>query len=150
MGAATNGSESRFPDVGDVGSHLGPDWNLRNLSHPARDFFSQIRMLAHFGSHFPLGHPVGTRKVKLETIDSSVLNQSRQFLPARLIILLHNRSDQNVVRIVLLDLTKLIEPDIDRTVRDEFYVFKTDHFTRHSRAQLAVARNNIDYFRRFE
>src|SRR5688500_19574037 len=75
-------------------------------------------MFAHLRTHLPFGHAMRAREVELETVDASLLDHARQFLPAALLILLHDRCDQDVVRILFLDLTKLFEPHVDWPIRD--------------------------------
>src|SRR6478735_6065280 len=99
-------------------------------------------MLAHLRSHLALSHAVWTRKVKLEAVDARLLDEAGQLLPAALLVLLHDRRDQNVVWILFLDLSKLVEPDVDRSIGDQLDVFKTNHFAGGSRAEFSVTRNN--------
>src|SRR6185437_505426 len=104
-------------------------------------------MLAHLRAHLAFGHAVWTREVELETIDARVLDHTREFLPTALLILFHDRSDQDVIRILLLDLAKLVEPNVDRSIGDQLDVFKTDHFTCATRAKFAVTRDDVHDFR---
>src|SRR5687768_6746960 len=104
-------------------------------------------MFAHLRTHLPFGHAMRAREVELETVDASLLDHARQFLPAALLILLHDRCDQDVVRILFLDLTKLFEPHVDWPIRDQLDVLEADHFAGCSRAELSVTRNNIHYLR---
>src|SRR6185369_9697887 len=48
------------------------------------------------------------------------------------------------------DLAKLLEPNVDRPIGDQFDVLEADDFAGSSRAELSVTRNNIHYLRRFE
>src|ERR1041385_497608 len=107
-------------------------------------------MLAHFRTHLALRHAVWTGEVELESIDAGVLDHADQLLPATLFVLLHDRRNQNVVGILFLNLPKLVEPDVDRTIRDQFDVLETDHLTRGSRTEFSVSRNNVNDLRGFE
>src|SRR6185436_4187902 len=79
-----------------------------------------------------------------------VLDHARQFLPATLFVLLHDRRDQDVVWILFLDLPKLVQPNVDRSIGDEFDVFETDNFACTSRTKFPVTRNDIHDLRRLE
>src|SRR6266403_1528979 len=89
-------------------------------------------------------------KIQFERVHSRVLHDASQFLPASLVVLFHDGSDQNMIRIVFFNLAKFLEPDFDRAIRDEFDVFETDHFTIVARTQFAVARYDVDDFARLE
>src|SRR6266508_1031948 len=107
-------------------------------------------MLAHFRAHLALGHSVWTGKVQLESVDACVLDHARQFLPAVLVKLFHDRSNENMLWILFFDLTKLIQPDIDRAIRNELNVFKTDDLARRFRTQFAITRYHIYNLGRFQ
>ena len=107
-------------------------------------------MLTHLRTHLAFGHAVRTGEVELESIDTSILDHADQLLPASLFVFLHDRGDQNVVWILLLDLSKLVEPHVDWPIGDQFDVFESDHLTRGSRAEFSITRNNVDDLRGFE
>src|SRR5215212_8094813 len=107
-------------------------------------------MLSHLRSHLAFGHAVRAREVELESIDASVLDHASQLLPAALFILLHDRGDQDMVWIIFLDLSKLVEPDVDWAIGDQLDVLKTYDFACGSGAEFSVTRNNIHDLRRFE
>src|SRR5882724_799108 len=149
-GPTANGCERGLFDVGNVWSHFRPNRNPGNFSYPASDLFSQIRMFSHFGTHPALGHTVRAGKVELESVDTGVLDQFRQFLPTLFTVLLHYRSNQNVIGILLLNLAKLLKPHFDGPIRNQFDILESDDFTGRRRSQLAVSRYDIYDFGRFE
>src|SRR5712692_10000737 len=101
-------------------------------------------MFAHLRSHLAFGHSVRAGKVKLESIDASVLHDAGELLPTLLAVLFHNRSDEYMVRIIFLDLPELFQPDLDRPIRNQLDILKTDHFIGLARAQFSVTRHDID------
>ena len=84
-------------------------------------------MLTHFGAHLALRHAVRAREVKLERIDACVLNHPGQFLPTTLVVLFHDRGNQNVVGVILFDLAKFFQPDVNGPIGNQFDVLETDH-----------------------
>ena len=83
-------------------------------------------------------------------VNAGVLDLLRQFLPTLFAVLLHDRGDQDVVRIVLFHLPELFQPNVDWTIRDQFDVLKADHFAVVARAEFAVARHHVDDLARLE
>src|SRR2546426_3555860 len=142
--AAAHGSQRGFLDVGNVRRHLGPDGNLRDFGHPACDLFGQIWMFAHLRSHLAFGHAMRAREVELECIHARVLDHARQFLPAALFILFHDRGYQHMIRILLFDLAKLVEPDFNRAIGNQLDVFEANDLAGSSRSQFPVTRNDVD------
>src|SRR5438094_1486036 len=142
--AATNGGQRRLLDVCNVWSHLRPHGNLRDFCDPTSYFFSQVRMLTHLRSHLAFGHTVRTREVQLERINTRVLNEAGQFLPALFTILFHDRSDEDVVRILFFNLSEFFQPDLYRPIGNQFDVLEANHLAVVARAQLAVTRHDVD------
>src|SRR5262249_37381965 len=117
---------------------------------PTSNFFREVRMFAHLGSHLALGHAVWAGKVKLERIDTGFLNDLRQLLPAIFAVLLHDGSDQNIVWIFFLYLLELFEPDFYRSIRNQLDILKPDHLVVFARAQLAITRDDVNHLARFQ
>jgi hypothetical protein len=89
---------------------------LRRFDHPARHLLHHGRVLAHRGTHVALGVAVRAREVALEGVDAALADAARQLLPALLVVLLHDRRDQDVLRVLLLEPLEVVQPVLERPV----------------------------------
>ncbi len=68
------------------------------------------------------------REIQLKSIHSRGLATFHNFDPGVLSVFLHNRTDQNPVRVHVLDAFKLIDPDVEAAIADEFNVLPAVDF----------------------
>ena len=146
MGTRLQGRSTRVGDMGDIGGHLRPHRNRRHLHHPTGHLTHNIGVLSHGRTHFPLGQSMGAGEIQLEGIDTDRLATLDDFVPAIFTILLHDRSDQDPLRMRLLEAIKLLEPDIKRSIADQFDIFPAINFLRITRPHASVARRHVDDF----
>ena len=72
--------------------------------HPAADFFEDLGILAHRRAHLALGQAVRAGEVQLEGIDAGVLAALDDLDPGVLVVLLHDRGDEDAVGVRVLAL----------------------------------------------
>src|SRR5262245_35199635 len=89
-------------------------------------------------------------QVELEAIDAGCLYLAYDLLPRLLAVLLHDRGDQHLVGIVLLELTQIVEPVAVGAIADQLDVLKADHFLTRAATQLRVTRSGVDHLARVE
>ena len=116
-----HGREARLEDVAGVRRELDEDGRLRELLRPARDLLEQLRLLADRRAHAALAHAVRAAEVQLEAVDAGVLAPLDEDLPV-VLRLGHQRRDDDVLRVALLDLADLAEVHLERAIGDELDV----------------------------
>ncbi len=108
----------RVLDVSDVRRHLGPHGDLGRTHDPAAHFREYLRVLPHGRAHAPLGQAVRTREVALQRVHPDFLTALHDLDPCVLAVLLHDRGDQDAVRVFVFDLLELLKPRPERPVAD--------------------------------
>jgi hypothetical protein len=84
-------------------------------------------------------------EIQLETINTRILTAFDNLDPRVPVVFLHNRRNQNPIRILILAPLKLPEPVLDRPVADDLDVFPAHDFSFVVGVKFAVTRSDVDH-----
>ena len=109
------------------GSQLDDHGRARHLLHPFGDHAGVFRHLTDRTAHAPLVHSVRTAEVKFEAVGSGILGHSHHLAPGLALRFNHERGDDGIAGVTLLDLGNFSEICFDRAIRDELDVIEAHH-----------------------
>ena len=89
-------------------------------------------------------------EVQLERIHAARLRPLDEFLPASLLIFLHDRGDQHTLRVHVLAPLEFILPQLERAIADQLDVFPSNDFFAVGGMEFAITRRHVDDFARVE
>ena len=143
VGPAADGRPADGGHVADVRRQLHHHRNGGDLLDPFGDHAGVVGHLADGRAHAALAHAVRAAEVQFDAVGPGVLRPLRDLVPGLAVRFDHERDEQGMVRIRLLDAGDLAQVVVERAVGDEFDVVEAEQLSAVV-VDAAVARGDVD------
>src|SRR3954466_15562190 len=129
----------------DIRRHFRPHGLFGNFHYPATDFAENIWILAHRGAHLSFGQTVRAGHVELERVAAGVLAALDDLVPRVVVVLFHDRGDENASWILVLNLLELFDPSLEAAIGAQLDILPAVDFAGLAAPQPRVTRLDVDH-----
>src|ERR1035438_2372814 len=143
VGSARARGAGSQADVGDIRREFHDHGGARHFLDPAGDHAGVIGNLADGRAHAALAHAMGAAEIELQAIGAGVFGSLDDVAPGLALGIHHERRDDGVMGVALLDFGDLAQVGSDGAVADELDIVEAHHALAVP-IQRGVARGDVD------